>query len=263
MEADDVQTWLREYGSAWERGDAGVLDLFTPGATYQSHPFRETYSGHDAIRAYWERANATQSDARVLIGDPLVDGDRVVAEWWTTMTDEARPLTLPGVLLLEFESGRCRALREYWAEDARHREPFPDWARFEPGPGARERAERWAAAYEAAWSAGDPDAAAALYSPDVVYRSHPFREPERGRDAVRDYSRRAYAAERDRAVRFGRPIAAGSSAAVEYWTTFRDEETPKTLAGCALLSFDDAGLVTSSREYWHLAEGTFEPPVPR
>lgn len=260
MTPAEATTWLREYASGWERG-AGVLDLFTTDATYRSHPFRETHSGHDGIRAYWEGASSGQSDVRVVVGDALVDGDRVAAEWWTTMTDEGETLTLPGVLLLAFEGGRCRALREYWAYEPGRRDPFPEWGRFGTGMGAREHAELWADRYARAWRAGDASAAAALYSQDAVYRSHPFRDAHRGREAVLAYSAEAYAAERDRVVRFGAPVAAGSSAAVEYWTTFTGDEAPQTLAGCALLTFDDAGAVTASREYWHLQDGTHEPPA--
>lgn len=150
--------WLAAYADAWERADPGVVDLFTPDATYRSHPFRETHRGHDGIRSYWKGATATQSDARVLLGEALEDGDRVVVEWWTTMTDEGEPLTLPGVLLLEFDGDRCGALREYWAHEPGRHEPFTGWGRFEPGD-AGVHAPRWADAYARAWRAGDADAA--------------------------------------------------------------------------------------------------------
>jgi ketosteroid isomerase-like protein len=249
------EEWLRAYADAWERADASVADLFTDDATYRSHVFRAPRTGRDGIRAYWEDATATQRDARVRIGEALVDGTRVVAEWWTTMAEEEGPVTLPGVLLLDFEGDRCRELREYWALEPGRHDPFVEWGRFEPGERAREHAERWAERYAAAWRAGDPDAAAALYSEDVVYRSHTFREPHRGRAGVREYSAQAYAAESGRDVWIGVAAAAGASAAVEYRTKFLTEDTWRTLAGCALLSFDDGGLVTSSREYWHLEEG--------
>lgn len=253
--------WLAAYATAWENADLGVVELFTPDATYRSHVFREPHAGRDAIRAYWERATATQRDVRVVVGEPLVEGDRVVAEWWTTMTEEEGPVTLPGVLLLDFAGDECRALREYWAYESGRHEPFPEWGRFMPGDAGRAHAERWAERYAAAWRAGDPDAAAALYANDVVYRSHPFRDAHRGRDGVRAYSAGAYAAERDRTVRIEVAAAAGASAAVEYWTTFTESGEPKTLAGCALLSFDGAGAVTGSHEYWHLEDGALEPPA--
>jgi ketosteroid isomerase-like protein len=259
MTPDGATAWLREYAASWERGDGGALDLFTPDATYQSQPFRDTHVGYEGIRAYWDGATSTQGDVRVRLGGPLVEGDRVVAEWWTTMTDEARPLTLPGVLLLDFDGGRCRALREYWAEDASRSDPFPGWGRFE-GAGGPAHAAAWTEAYAEAWRAGDADAAAALYADDVGFRSHPFRDPVHGREAVRAYTAKAFGAEHDRVVRMGRPLAAGGGAAVEYWTTYTEDGTPQTLAGCVLMSFDDQGAVVASRDYWHVAEGTFEPP---
>ena len=43
---------------------------------------------------------------------------------------------------------------------------------------------RWLEDYVEAWRTYDPDAIAALFSDDVVYRYHPYDEPIRGRDAV-------------------------------------------------------------------------------
>ncbi len=91
--------------------------------------------------------------------------------------------------------------------------------------------KRWAERYQHAWENDDPDAAAALYAPDCVFRSAPFREPEL-------------------------PL----SYAVEWWATL---VTPggeeQTLAGCSILRFDDEGLVVESRDYWHLEPGRRAP----
>jgi hypothetical protein len=75
------------------------------------------------------------------------------------------------------------------------------------------------------WTASrsTPGWPATLYAPDVVYRSEPFRDPDLGREGVLAYSRRAYATEADQDPRFGTPFAAGSSAAVEYWTTMLED----------------------------------------
>lgn len=253
--------WLRAYADAWENADPGVVELFTEDATYLSQPFREPHTGRDGIRAYWAGATATQRDTEVLIGDPLVEGDHVVAEWWTTMVEDDGPVTLPGVLLLDFDGDECRALREYWAYEPGRHEPFPEWGRFEGDQRAADHAAAWADAYERAWRAGDADAAAALYAEDVSFRSHAFREPVRGRAAVRDYTARAFAAEEDRVARLGRPLAAGAGAAVEYWTTYVEEGAAQTLAGCVLMSFDANGAVTTSRDYWHVADERRDPPA--
>jgi ketosteroid isomerase-like protein len=260
VRSDEAIAWLLEYAGAWERADIRVLDLFTPDATYQSEPFREMHEGHDGIRAYWDAATSTQSDATVLIGEPLVDGNRVVAEWWAMMTDEGEPLTLPGVLLLDFDDGRCRALREYWAYDTQRREPYPGWGRFDAGEAASRSATRWAEAYARAWRDGDADAAAALYADDVVFRSHPFRDPVHGRGAVHEYTAKAFASEHDRDVRLGRPITDRGGAAVEYWTTYVEDGAPQTLAGCVLMTFDAAGGAAWSRDYWHVTDERLDPP---
>ena len=117
-------------------------------------------------------------------------------------------------------------------------------------------ARRWAEGYRAAWEAGDPDAAAALYAPDCVFRSAPFREPE----PPVEYTRRVYPEARAEDVRFGEPIEDGDRAAVEWWATLvltSGEE--HAIAGCSVLRFDDDGLVVESRDYWHMEPGRRAP----
>lgn len=124
MTLDD---WIERYRSAWENGEL-PLELFTEDAVYRSHPFRDPHVGHDGIRAYWERATGSQSDARVIMGLPFVDGRRAVVEWWATMRDEGEEITLPGCLLLRFaEDGRCKELREYWHLEGGRHEPHAGW----------------------------------------------------------------------------------------------------------------------------------------
>jgi ketosteroid isomerase-like protein len=106
-------------------------------------------------------------------------------------------------------------------------------------------ATRWAEGYQRAWEADDPDAAAALYAPDCVFRSAPFRDPE------------AMAS----GVHFGEPVEEGDRAAVEWWATLiTPDGSEQALAGCSMLRFDDEGLVVESRDYWHLEPGRRDPP---
>jgi ketosteroid isomerase-like protein len=126
-----VTEWLERYRMAWERGDdAWIEELFTEDASYRSSPFRTPHLGHDGIREYWRGATRTQGDVRVTMGRPFVDGDRVVAEWWTTLRDEEQEYTLPGALILRFaEDGRVRELREYWHVEPGARDPHEGWGR--------------------------------------------------------------------------------------------------------------------------------------
>jgi len=117
-------------------------------------------------------------------------------------------------------------------------------------------AKRWAEDYKLAWNDADPGAAAALYAPDCVFRSAPFREPE----PPLDYTRRVFPEARAEDVHFGKPVEEGDRAAVEWWATLvtpAGEE--QTLAGCSVLRFDDEGLVVEARDYWHVEPGRREP----
>jgi SnoaL-like domain len=268
MDRQRVDAWLDGYRRAWEQADTpAVLGLFTADASYRSHPLRPAHTGHDGVAACWDRATADQQEVRVRFGDPVVDGDRVAVEWWTTMRVADDPTTLAGCLLLAFAAdGRCRALRECWHEAGEVvLDPPRDWGRLADPAGsggrvpAREHARRWAEGYERAWRAGDPEAAAALYAPDAHFRSAPFRDPDLGRDGVLAYTRAAYATEADQDPRFGTPVAAGAAAAVEWWTTTLEEGRPATLIGTSVLTFTPEGLVATARDYWFLEPGTHLP----
>jgi uncharacterized protein (TIGR02246 family) len=125
----DLTDWIEGYRGAWEAGDAElVLSLFTQDAKYRSNPFEEPHVGREGIRAYWEGVTSRQRDARVTMGRPFVDGNRVAVEWWTTMVSEGEEVTLTGCLLLRFEpDGRCSDLREYWNFAPGTHDPFEDW----------------------------------------------------------------------------------------------------------------------------------------
>jgi ketosteroid isomerase-like protein len=117
-------------------------------------------------------------------------------------------------------------------------------------------ARRWAEGYKVAWKAGNAEAAAALYAPDCVFRSAPFREPE----PPLDYTRRVFPEASAFDVRFGEPVEEGDRAAVEWWATLVTAEgEEQTLAGCSVLRFGDDGLVVEARDYWDLEPGRREP----
>lgn len=119
----------------------------------------------------------------------------------------------------------------------------------------------WIEAYGRAWEAGDADAAAALFTADAVYRSHPLREPHARTDGIRAYWVAATATQEDVEVRFGEPIVAGARVAVEWWTVMRDGGEDVTLPGCLLLHFGPDGRCEELREYWHAEPGRHEPPA--
>lgn len=125
----DVGSWLEAYRRAWEERDAeAAAALFEEDATYRSNIFEAPYEGRDRVRRYWQDVTRTQEDVRVVMGKPFVDGDRVAAEFWTTMLVDGAETTLPGCLLLRFgPDGRCAALREYWHFASGRLDPPPEW----------------------------------------------------------------------------------------------------------------------------------------
>ena len=125
----DVGSWLEGYRVAWERKDTdAAAALFTEDATYRANIFEEPFEGREGVRRYWQQVTSTQEDVRVRIGTPFVDGDRVAAEFWTTMRNGGDEITLPGCLLLHFgDDGLCRALREYWHIQPGRVDPPAGW----------------------------------------------------------------------------------------------------------------------------------------
>jgi ketosteroid isomerase-like protein len=116
--------------------------------------------------------------------------------------------------------------------------------------------KRWAERYQVAWENGDPDAAAALYRPDCVFRSAPFREPE----PPLSYTQREFPDEKAEDVHFGEPVEEGDRAAVEWWATLVSPDgEAQTISGCSMLRFDDEGLVAEARDYWHVEPGRRGP----
>ncbi|HSO49792.1 MAG TPA: nuclear transport factor 2 family protein [Acidimicrobiia bacterium] len=124
-----LEEWIESYRRAWEERDAeAAAALFTPDATYRSNIFEDPHRGKEGVRAYWESVTSTQSDARVRMGRPFADGDRVALEFWTNMKVEGEDVTLPGCLLLDFDDdGQCRQLREYWHFEPGTVEPPTGW----------------------------------------------------------------------------------------------------------------------------------------
>lgn len=125
------EEWIEAYGRAWEeRVPDAAAELFTEEAVYRAHPFRDPHLGREGIRAYWAQATATQADVRVRFGGPIVSGEKVAVEWWTTMLAEGEEVTIPGCLLLRFgPDGRCEELREYWHVEPGRHEPPDGWGR--------------------------------------------------------------------------------------------------------------------------------------
>ena len=97
-----------------------------------------------------------------------------------------------------------------------------------------------------------------MYAPGAAFRSSPFRDPQ----DPRAYAKWAFGDEQpDPDVRFGEPVlVTDDRAAVEYWAVVRDDGGAETtIAGVALLRFNEDGLVVEERDYWNEAESRHAP----
>jgi hypothetical protein len=123
---------------------------------------------------------------------------------------------------------------------------------------AADAAGNWVDTWSRAWPEADIDAIAALYAPDAVFYSHPFRE----RQAPREYLAWAFGDEDAVECRFGAPVVAGSRAAVDWWAVLESKKDGSlvTIAGTSLLRFDAAGLVVEQRDAWGEEKGRRELP---
>jgi hypothetical protein len=124
-----IEEFARRYGEAWQAWDAqGFLALFGDEIVYVAHP-DEVVRGIEELAEYFRKEQATQGAVRVRMGSPIVQGTRVIAEFWTTSVDQDPPWTYPGCLIadLDPDDGRCRRFREYWFEIQGVREPFSGW----------------------------------------------------------------------------------------------------------------------------------------
>jgi SnoaL-like domain len=115
---------------------------------------------------------------------------------------------------------------------------------------------RWIDGWTRGWSAHDPEPIATLYTPDAVFVSHPFREPQ----GPGEYAAWAFGDEDSANFRFGEPVVGDGCAAVEYWAVICSGDREQTLGGIAVLRFAPDGRVAEQRDYWALDEGRRDPP---
>ncbi len=109
-----------------------------------------------------------------------------------------------------------------------------------------------------AWPAADVEAVAALYAPEALFYSHPFRPPQ----APRDYVIWAFADQAAAECRFGVPVAGvGNRAAVAWWAVLTTTAgAVESIAGTSLLRFDEHGLVTEQHDVWATEPGRRDLP---
>jgi ketosteroid isomerase-like protein len=127
---EGAAAFVEGYGRSWESWDvSGFVDLFSDDVVYVAHPLQETVVGREALRRYLQKEEAEQGKVSVRMGDPVIEGDRVAAEFWVTATSQGEAATITGCLIarLDESDGRCTSFREYWFDEEGHASPFEGW----------------------------------------------------------------------------------------------------------------------------------------
>jgi ketosteroid isomerase-like protein len=124
-------SFVEGYGRAWESWDVpGFVDLFSDEVVYVAHATEETVVGKTALAGYLRKEAAEQGDVIVRMGDPVIDGDRVAAEFWVSATSGTGAATIVGCLVARLaEDGRCAFFREYWFDVEGQRGPYEGWGK--------------------------------------------------------------------------------------------------------------------------------------
>jgi ketosteroid isomerase-like protein len=130
---DDQQratAFVRGYGQMWESWDiAGFVGLFSDAVVYVAHPTETTILGSEALAPYVEGQKAEMGTITVRMGRPIVEANRVAAEFWVTATNQDGEETTAGCLLAQLDpaDGRCTHFREYWFDLDGHIAPYDGW----------------------------------------------------------------------------------------------------------------------------------------
>jgi len=107
----------------------------------------------------------------------------------------------------------------------------------------------WIDGYLRAWNSNDPDDIAALFTADAEYRTEPYADPIRGRDAIVAFWL-ANSDEPGRTAFTWTPITVTADVAgVEGTTEYRDDP-PKTYSNLWIIRLDGRGRCTSFTEWW-------------
>lgn len=126
-----ARRWAEAYQRAWAALDAeAAAALYAEDAVDYSAPFRPPNVGREGVLAYTRQAFGSEEEQEVWFGEPFEAGDRAAVEWWATMLEDGRQVTLAGCTMLRFRpDGLVAESRNYWHMEDGRRLPPKGWGR--------------------------------------------------------------------------------------------------------------------------------------
>ncbi len=107
-----------------------IVALYAEEAVFSSEPYRAPYRGRGGVRAYVSGAFAEEDDVRAWFGTPIVTGIRAAVQWWASLVEEGRAVTLAGTSILTFDDdGLVVDQWDTWNTIDERREPPEGWGR--------------------------------------------------------------------------------------------------------------------------------------
>ena len=126
----DTASFARRWAETWERAwrdhdiDA-IVELYAEDVLVLTHPFRAPNVGRAGLIEYLGETFSTEEHPEPHLGEPIVSGEHAAVEYWATMRDEGRDVTLAGCSVLRFgPDGLVTEARDYWAL---HHGTLPPW----------------------------------------------------------------------------------------------------------------------------------------
>ena len=129
MGRERAAAFVEAYGRTWNGWDfPGFVDLFSDDVIYVAHATDEAVVGREALARYIRKEADDQGDTSVRMGTPVIDGNRMAAEFWVTRTNDGNDWTTAGCFIARLgPDGRCDVFREYWFDVEGHTNSYEGW----------------------------------------------------------------------------------------------------------------------------------------
>jgi SnoaL-like domain len=129
LDPERARAFVDGYRETWESWNIeGFVELFSDDVVYIDAPIQETVVGSEALTRYVRKEQAEQDRVSVRTGRPVVEGDRVVGEFWVTPLDADEEGSFAGCFIARLdETGRCTNFREYYYDITGDTNPYAGW----------------------------------------------------------------------------------------------------------------------------------------
>jgi uncharacterized protein (TIGR02246 family) len=115
VERKDIERWVGEYVRAWSSNDPeDIGGLFTDDANYYTAPFRQPWSGRNAIVRDWIDRKDEPGDWKFRSDVLAIADDVAFVQGQTDYASDGK--TYSNLWVIRMREGRCSEFTEWWME---------------------------------------------------------------------------------------------------------------------------------------------------